>query len=74
MKAKHLPCSCGCGELADECMSGGPALAAFTMTPLPCRHCNGWGTVETGKRITGEHGRKVARVCGDCNGSGAELP
>ena len=35
MKAKHLPCPCGCGELADECMN--PAnrnpLGAFTIEP-----------------------------------------
>ena len=34
MKAKHLSCACGCGELADECMSpGSNPLAAFTVEP-----------------------------------------
>jgi len=29
-KWKHRPCPCGCGEMADECMSGmGSPLAAF---------------------------------------------
>ena len=31
MSAKHEPCRCGCGELADECMGGGNPLAAFTI-------------------------------------------
>lgn len=32
-RAKHQPCACGCGEMADECMSGrSNPLAAFTMT------------------------------------------
>lgn len=28
-RPKHQPCQCGCGELADECMSGHNPLAAF---------------------------------------------
>jgi hypothetical protein len=31
-KPKHAPCACGCGEMADECMSGrSNPLAAFTL-------------------------------------------
>jgi hypothetical protein len=30
--SKHDPCACGCGALADECMTGrGAPLAAFTI-------------------------------------------
>jgi hypothetical protein len=29
-KYKHRICPCGCGELADECMSPGSALNAFS--------------------------------------------
>lgn len=33
VRSKHQPCACGCGELADECMSGrSNPLAAFTIT------------------------------------------
>ena len=36
-KWKHRPCPCGCGELADECMSPASALNAFHIdsTPAP---------------------------------------
>jgi hypothetical protein len=44
IKAKHQPCDCGCGELADECMTGrSNPLAAFTIhdgqTQPPCFYC-----------------------------------
>jgi hypothetical protein len=34
-KPKHMPCSCGCGELADECMNPGNRthLGAFGIEP-----------------------------------------
>jgi hypothetical protein len=44
IKAKHQPCGCGCGELADECMTGlSRPLAAFTIhdgqTQAACFYC-----------------------------------
>lgn len=51
-KAKHQPCACGCGEMADECMTGRRPLGAFTLTatsdlsevyrePATCPTCGG---------------------------------
>jgi len=34
-KYKHRACPCGCGELADECMSQGSALNAFYVSEPP---------------------------------------
>ena len=34
-KYKHRPCPCGCGELADECMSPRGALNAFQISEAP---------------------------------------
>ena len=45
-RAKHAPCSCGCGEMYDECMNGRNPLGAFTITAAigsatqePCFYC-----------------------------------
>lgn len=34
-----------------------------------CRKCQGWGSIETRKNVTGER-VKLARICRTCDGSG----